>query len=56
MPPQDRGMTFGVQTVSHKDPRSFAKARPNDEPECVPGNLIPAAPQCPPATAAAAGR
>lgn len=43
---EDRGMMFGVQTVCKDDPKSFGKARPNNQPECVPGNLIPAAPQC----------
>jgi FtsP/CotA-like multicopper oxidase with cupredoxin domain len=43
---EDRGMMFGVQTVCSDDPKSFGKARLGGQPECVPGNLIPAAPQC----------
>jgi FtsP/CotA-like multicopper oxidase with cupredoxin domain len=51
---EDRGMMFGVQTVCRDQPGSFGKARLDGKPECVPGNLIPAAPQCPPTAAAAA--
>jgi FtsP/CotA-like multicopper oxidase with cupredoxin domain len=51
---EDRGMMFGVQTVCRDDPKSFGKARLGGQPECVPGNLIPAAPQCPPTSTAAA--
>ena len=54
---EDRGMMFGVQTVCHDDPKSFGKAKLGGQPECVPGNLIPAAPQCapPPAASGASG-
>jgi len=53
---EDRGMMFGVQTVCHDDPKSFGKARLGNQPECVPGNLIPAAPQCPAIPAAAGAK
>ncbi len=51
---EDRGMMFGVQTVCRNNPSSFGKARTGGQPECVAGNYIPAAPQCP-VTAHAAG-
>jgi FtsP/CotA-like multicopper oxidase with cupredoxin domain len=47
---EDRGMMFGVQTVCKDKPDSFGKAKPYGQPECVPGNLIPAATQCKPST------
>jgi FtsP/CotA-like multicopper oxidase with cupredoxin domain len=50
---EDRGMMFNVQTVCKDDPKSWGKAVPYGKPECVPGNLIPAAPSCPPAGTAA---
>jgi FtsP/CotA-like multicopper oxidase with cupredoxin domain len=57
---EDRGMMFGVQTVCKDDPTKFGQAKADGSPECVPGNLIPAAPQCPtstdPSPAAAASR
>lgn len=45
---EDRGMMLGVQSVCPPGtaPMSYGKPRPG-QPECVPGNLIPAAPQCP---------
>ncbi len=48
---EDRGMMFNVQTVCKDDPTKWGKATPYGQPECVPGNLIPAAPPCPPAAA-----
>jgi FtsP/CotA-like multicopper oxidase with cupredoxin domain len=45
---EDRGMMFGVQTVCKDDPGHYGKSKPYPQPECVPGNLIPAAAQCPP--------
>jgi FtsP/CotA-like multicopper oxidase with cupredoxin domain len=44
---EDRGMMFNVQTVCKDDPTKIGKARPFPQPECVPGNLTAAAPQCP---------
>jgi FtsP/CotA-like multicopper oxidase with cupredoxin domain len=46
---EDRGMMFNVQTVCKDEPAKFGKAVPFPKPECVPGNLIPADPVCPPA-------
>ncbi len=45
---EDQGMMLGIQTVCPQDPTKFGKARPDGAPECVPGNLIPAAPLCVP--------
>jgi FtsP/CotA-like multicopper oxidase with cupredoxin domain len=44
---EDRGMMLGVQAVCPPGtaPLSYGRPRPG-QPECVPGNLIPAAPQC----------
>ena len=48
---EDRGMMLGVQTVcpTSADVATlyYGKPRADGGPECVPGNLIPAAPQCP---------
>ncbi len=44
---EDRGMMLAVQTVCPGLPDTFGKARADGGPECVPGNLIPAAPRCP---------
>jgi FtsP/CotA-like multicopper oxidase with cupredoxin domain len=49
---EDRGMMFNIQTVCKDDQKKFGKARPYPEQECVPGNLIPSAPVCPPAASA----
>jgi len=46
---EDRGMMFNVQTVCKDDPTKWGKSVPYGQPECVPGNLIPSAPNCPPA-------
>ena len=45
---EDRGMMLGVQTVCPTPPPNlyFGKPKPTG-PECVAGNYIPAAPQCP---------
>ena len=44
---EDRGMMLGVQTICPAPPPlSFVKPNPTG-PECVAGNYIPAAPQCP---------
>ena len=47
---EDRGMMFNVQTVCKDDPTKIGKSKPYPQAECVPGNLIDAAPACPPAT------
>jgi FtsP/CotA-like multicopper oxidase with cupredoxin domain len=47
---EDRGMMFNVQTVCKDDPAKIGKSKPFPQAECVPGNLIDAAPACPPAT------
>jgi FtsP/CotA-like multicopper oxidase with cupredoxin domain len=46
---EDRGMMYNVQTVCKDDPTKIGKSKPFPQPECVPGNLIPAAPACSPA-------
>jgi FtsP/CotA-like multicopper oxidase with cupredoxin domain len=51
---EDRGMMFGVQTVCKDDPTHYGKSKPYPQPECVPGNLIPAATQCSTTTSPAA--
>jgi FtsP/CotA-like multicopper oxidase with cupredoxin domain len=43
---EDRGMMFNVQTVCPQDKTKFGKAKADLSPECVPGNLIPAATPC----------
>lgn len=41
-------MMLGVQTVCPTPPPNLYFGKPNPcGPECVPGNYIPAAPQCP---------
>jgi FtsP/CotA-like multicopper oxidase with cupredoxin domain len=47
---EDRGMMFGSQTVCPQDSQDtlyYGKPQAGGGPECVPGNLIPAAPRCP---------
>lgn len=51
---EDRGMMFNVQTVCKDDPTKIGKSKPYPERECVPGNLIAAAPACPPAASSTA--
>jgi FtsP/CotA-like multicopper oxidase with cupredoxin domain len=43
---EDRGMMFNVQTVCKDDPTMIGKSKPYPQAECVPGNLVPAAPVC----------
>ncbi len=43
---EDRGMMFNVQTVCKDNPTMIGKSKPYPQAECVPGNLIPAAPAC----------
>jgi len=50
---EDRGMMYNVQTVCKDDPTKWGKSVLYGAPECVPGNLLPAAPSCPPAATAA---
>lgn len=52
---EDRGMMFNVQTVCDNDRTMIGKSKPYPQKECVPGNLIPAAPACAPPGAAAKG-
>ncbi|HEX6865199.1 MAG TPA: multicopper oxidase domain-containing protein, partial [Thermoanaerobaculia bacterium] len=45
---EDRGMMLGVQTVCPTPPPGLYFGKPNPTgPECLAGNYIPAAPQCP---------
>jgi FtsP/CotA-like multicopper oxidase with cupredoxin domain len=50
---EDRGMMWNVQTVCKDDPSKIGKSKLFPQPECVPGNLIPAAPICTGTTATA---
>lgn len=50
---EDRGMMFNVQTVCKDDPAKIGKSKPFPEAECVPGNLIDAAPACTTTTSSA---
>jgi hypothetical protein len=43
---EDRGMMFNVQTVCKDNPTMIGKSKPYPQAECVPGNLVPAAPVC----------
>jgi FtsP/CotA-like multicopper oxidase with cupredoxin domain len=49
---EDRGMMYNVQTVCKDDPTKIGKSKLFPQKECVPGNLIPAAPACTTATTA----
>jgi FtsP/CotA-like multicopper oxidase with cupredoxin domain len=48
---EDRGMMFNVQTVCKDNPTMIGKSKPYPQTECVPGNLVPAAPVCTSTTA-----